>query len=259
MLLAVDVGNTQTSIGLMQDGEVLEHWRIATVLRRTADEIAGLLAGFFSLGEWEPREAISEVGIASVVPQLTTQWAEMSEKRLGVKPFVVGPGMRTGLRILLRNPTEVGADRVVNAVAGSELYGVPVIIVDFGTSTNFDVVNSEGDYIGGAIAPGIEVSMDALAEHAAKLVNIDLADPPRAVGRDTVEAMQVGAIYGFAGQVDGIVRAIWDELGVRAKVVATGGLASLIARHTVTIAAVDPLLTLRGIELMLRRQDVRRP
>jgi type III pantothenate kinase len=258
MLLAVDVGNTQTAIGLMDAGRVVEHWRIATIRHRTSDEIAGLLAGFFSFQEWQPRGVIDEVAIASVVPRLTSQWVDMSERRLGVTPFVVGPGMRTGMRILLKNPTEVGADRIVNAVAGYERYGAPVIVVDFGTSTNFDVVNQDGDYIGGAIAPGIEVSMEALTTRAAKLVKIDLAEPPNAIGRDTIEAMQVGAVYGFAGQVDGIARAIRGELGVEAKVVATGGLAPLIGRYTTTISDIDPYLTLRGIELMLRRQDPRR-
>lgn len=255
MLLAVDVGNTQTALGLMEEGRIVEHWRIATVRHRTADEIAGLLAGFFLLQGWQPSDVIDEVGIASVVPRLTTQWADMSTKRLGIVPFVVGPGMRTGMRILLKNPAEVGADRIVNAVAGFERYGAPVIVVDFGTSTNFDVVNDDGDYIGGAIAPGIEVSIEALTTRAARLIKIDLAEPQSAVGRDTIEAMQVGAVYGFAGQVDGIAGAIRRELRADVKVVATGGLASLISRYTSTISEVDPYLTLRGIELMLHRQQ----
>jgi type III pantothenate kinase len=254
MLLAVDVGNTQTAIGLLDGGEFVDHWRIATVRHRTGDELAGLLVGFFSLHDARPADLVDEVGIASVVPRLTTQWAEMCRRRLGVEAFVVGPGMRTGMRILIRNPAEVGADRIVNAVAGAEFHGRPVIVVDFGTSTNFDVVNAHGDYVGGAIAPGVEVSMEALTTRAAKLIKVDVAEPGRGIGRDTVEALQVGAVYGFAGQVDGIVAAIRDELGEAAPVVATGGLAELIARHTATISTVDPLLTLKGIELVLRRQ-----
>ncbi len=257
MLLVVDVGNTQTVIGLMDGGTVVDHWRIATVRHRTGDEIAGLLAGFLSLHDWRPRELIDEVGIASVVPRLTMQWVDMCEKHLDVTPFVVGPGTRTGMRIAMKNPTEVGADRIVNAVAGRETYGSPVVIVDFGTSTNFDVVDADGDYVGGAIAPGVEVSMEALTTRAAKLIKVDISEPEHAIGKDTTEAMQAGAVYGFAGQVDGIARAIWAELGEEAKVVATGGLAPLIARHTATISAVDTFLTLRGIELIMRRQQAR--
>jgi type III pantothenate kinase len=254
VLLAVDVGNTQTAIGLLDGGEVVDHWRIATVRHRTGDELAGLLVGFFSLHDARPADLVDEVGIASVVPRLTTQWVEMCRKRIGVEAFVIGPGMRTGMRILLKNPAEVGADRVVNAVAGAELYGRPLIVVDFGTSTNFDVVSAEGDYVGGVIAPGVEVSMEALTTRAAKLTKVDITEPDHRIGRDTAEAMQVGAVYGFAGQVDGIVAAVRDELGEAAPVVATGGLAELIARHTTTISAVDPFLTLKGIEILLRRQ-----
>jgi type III pantothenate kinase len=257
MLLVVDVGNTQTVIGLMDGEEIVDHWRIATVRHRTGDEIAGLLVGFLALHGWRPRDVIDEVGIASVVPRLTMQWTAMCDKHLGLTPFVVGPGTRTGMRIAMKNPTEVGADRIVNAVAGCEAYGAPVVIVDFGTSTNFDVVNADGDYIGGAIAPGVEVSMEALTTRAAKLIKIDIAEPEHAIGKDTTEAMQAGAVYGFAGQVDGIARAIWAELGVEAKVVATGGLAPLIACHTTTISAVDQFLTLRGVALIMRRQQAR--
>jgi type III pantothenate kinase len=200
---------------------------------------------------------IDEVAIASVVPRLTMQWTEMCERHLGLVPFVVGPGTRTGMRIAMKNPTEVGADRIVNAVAGRERYGAPVVVVDFGTSTNFDVVNADGDYVGGAIAPGIEVSMEALTTRAAKLIKVDMAEPEHAIGKDTTEAMQAGAVYGFAGQVDGIVQAIWAELGTKARVVATGGLAELIAPHAKSISEVDLFLTLRGLELILRRQTAR--
>ena len=254
MLLVVDVGNTQTVIGLVEGGEVVNDWRIATVRHRTGDEIAGLLQGFFSLQDLRPVDAIDEVGIASVVPRLTMQWVEMCEKHLGVTPFVVGPGARTGMRILMKNPSEVGADRIVNAVAAYERYGGPCIVADFGTATTFDVVSREGDYLGGAIAPGIEVSLEALTTRAAKLIKVELVAPEHAIGKSTTEALQAGAVYGFAGEVEGIVHAIRKELGERARVVATGGIAVLIAEHTEVIAEVDPFLTLRGIELVMRRQ-----
>jgi type III pantothenate kinase len=257
MLLVVDVGNTQTVIGLLDGGTIAGDWRIATVRHRTSDEMAGLLQGFFSLLGERLKDTVDEVAIASVVPRLTAQWVKMSEKHLGIAPFVLGPGVRTGMRILLKNPAEVGADRIANAVAGLETYGAPVIVVDFGTSTNFDVVNAAGDYLGGSIAPGVEVSMEALTTRAARLINVDVSEPGRAIGRDTTEAMQSGAVFGFAGQVDGIAEAIRAELGVAAPVVATGGLAALIAPHSHTISSVDPALTLRGIELILRRQPTR--
>ena len=254
MLLVVDVGNTQTVIGLIEAGEVAHHWRLATVRHRTGDEIAGLLQGFFSLIGLRARDEIDEVGIASVVPRLTLQWTEMCEKHLGVTPFVVGPGARTGMRILMKNPAEVGADRIVNAVAAFERYGGPCIVADFGTATTFDVVSREGEYLGGAIAPGIEVSLEALTTRAAKLIKVELVAPEHAIGKSTTEALQAGTVYGFAGEVEGIVHAIWKELGERARVVATGGIAELIAGHTDVISEVDPFLTLRGIELVMRRQ-----
>ncbi|HMK93424.1 MAG TPA: type III pantothenate kinase [Thermoleophilia bacterium] len=254
MLLVIDVGNTQTVIGLLDDGAIVADWRLATVRHRTADELAGLLQGFFSLLGERLRDTVDAMAVASVVPRLTAQWVTMGEKHLGLTPFVVGPGIRTGMRLLLKNPTEVGADRIANAVAGLEAYGAPVIVVDFGTSTNFDVVNADGDYVGGSIAPGVEVSMEALTTRAARLTKVDITEPAHAIGRDTLEAMQSGAVYGFAGQVDGIAEAIRVELGTEAPVVATGGLASLIAPHSRTISVVDPTLTLRGIELIMRRQ-----
>jgi type III pantothenate kinase len=255
MLLAVDVGNTQTVIGFLHGRDVVDRWRMATVRHRTGDEMAGLLQGFFSLRGMRVTAEVREVGIASVVPRLTLQWVDMCRSRLGIEPFVVGPGTRTGMRIAMKNPTEVGADRIVNAVAAVETYGTPIVVVDFGTSTNFDVVNTDGEYVGGAIAPGVEVSMEALTTRAARLIKVDIVEPDHAIGKDTIEAMQAGAVYGFAGQVDGIARAIWDELGMRTKLVATGGLATLIAPHSTTISEVDPDLTLRGIELMMRRQQ----
>jgi type III pantothenate kinase len=255
VLLVVDVGNTQTHIGLSDGGEITGEWRLATVRHRTADEIAGLLQGFFSLMGMRVREAVDEVGVASVVPRLTQQWVEMCRKHLGVEAFVVGPGARTGMRILMKNPAEVGADRIANAAAAFETYGGPCIVADYGTATTFDVINAEGDYIGGVIAPGIEVSLEALTTRAAKLIKVEVAEPEHAIGKSTTEALQSGAVYGFAGEIEGIVHAIWKELGENVQVVATGGLAELIARHTDVISSVDQLLTLRGIELVMRRQQ----
>ena len=254
MLLAVDVGNTQTVIGLIDGGTIVDDWRIATVRHRTGDEIAGLLAGFLGMHGDVPREIIDEVAIASVVPRLTTQWVEMSEKHLDIEPFVIGPGVRTGIKILIKNPAEVGADRIVNTVAAFEKYGGPCIVVDFGTATTFDIVSADGDYLGGVIAPGIEVSMEALTTRAAKLTKVDLVEPEHVIGKSTVECLQSGAVHGFSGQVEGIVAAIRGELGEQAPVIATGGLAAMIARHTACIAEVDQHLTLRGIETILRRQ-----
>jgi type III pantothenate kinase len=255
MLLVVDVGNTQTHIGVIDGGAVVDEWRIATVRHRTSDEIAGLLQGFFSLQGRRLKEVVDEVGIASVVPRLTQQWVEMCRKHLDIEAFVVGPGARTGMRIATRNPSEVGADRIVNAVAAYETYGGPCIVADYGTATTFDVISAEGDYIGGAIAPGIEVSLEALTSRAAKLIKVELIEPEHAIGKSTTEALQSGAVYGFAGEVEGVVHAIWAELGEKVRVVATGGLAEMIARHTDVIETVDQLLTLRGIEIVMRRQQ----
>lgn len=255
MLLAVDVGNTQTHVGLLRGDEVVADWRLATVRHRTCDEIAGLLQGFFALRNMALTEAIDEVGIASVVPRLTQQWVGMCAKHLRIEPFVVGPGIRTGMRILIKNPVEVGADRIVNTVAAFEKYGGPCIVADYGTATTFDVVSKEGDYVGGVIAPGIEVSLDALTTRAAKLVNFELAAPSSAIGRSTTEALQSGTVYGFAGEAEGIVRAIREELGSAARVIATGGLAAFVSKYTTVIDVVDPFLTLEGIAFVMRRQS----
>lgn len=255
MLLAVDIGNTQTHLGLLRDGEVAGEWRLATVRHRTGDEIAGMLHSFLALRALTPAATIDAVGIASVVPQLTQQWVEMAAKHLGRETFVVGPGMRTGMRIAIKNPVEVGADRIVNAVAAYAKYGGPCIVADYGTATTFDVVSAEGDYLGGVIAPGIEVSLEALTARAAKLMTVELAAPPHVIGKSTTEALQSGAVYGFAGSTAGVVGAIREELGVRAQVVATGGLAAMIARYAGVIDVVDPYLTLQGIGILMGRQQ----
>ena len=179
----------------------------------------------------------------------------MCAKHLGLTAFVVGPGVRTGMRIRTHNPAEVGADRIVNAVAAYETYGGPCIVVDYGTATTFDVISGEGDYLGGVIVPGVEVSLEALTTRAAKLIKVELVEPERAIGKSTIEALQAGVVYGVAGEAEGVVRAIWAELGRKCPVIATGGMADLIARHSRVFEKVDQSLTLRGIEIVMRRQQ----
>ncbi len=245
-LLAVDVGNTNTVFGRYEGDELAEHWRVATEAHRTGDELGALLRSFLDL------DALSGICLSSTVPRLVREYEQLAE-RAGKRLLVVGPGMRTGIPIRYDNPHEVGPDRIVNAVAASERYGAPCIVVDFGTSTNFDIVSPEGEYVGGVLAPGIEISMEALFARAARLVKVDFTEPPTVIGKSTAAALQSGLVYGFAGQVDGIVAAVRRELGVDAQVIATGGLAELIAPHAHTIERVDPFLTLDGLRLVWAR------
>ena len=254
MLLAVDVGNTQTVLGLYDGDRLREHRRVATESRRTGDELGVLLAGLLDL------DGVDGICLSSTVPALVRAYEEFAAGWAGVPLLVVGPGVRTGIPIRYDDPREVGPDRIVNAVAAAARHGSPCIVVDFGTSTNFDVVSAEGEYVGGVLAPGIEVSMDALFARAARLTKVDFAEPPSVIGKTTASALQSGLVYGFAGQVDGIVEAIRGELGADARVVATGGLAELIAPHAHTVTAVDPFLTLEGLRLVWERnRDVPTP
>jgi type III pantothenate kinase len=243
-LLAVDVGNTQTVFGLFDDGELVENWRVATEAQRTGDELGALVGRFIDLG------SINGICLSSTVPALIREYEVLAERWATAPLLVLGPGVRTGIPMRYDDPREVGPDRIANAVAAKERYGAPCIVVDFGTSTNFDVVSQEGEYVGGVLAPGIEISMEALFQRAARLVKVDYVEPPSAIGRTTATALQSGVVYGFAGQVDGIVAAIRRELGVDAQVVATGGLVELIAPHSQTIETIDPLLTLEGLRLV---------
>src|SRR5213078_2845368 len=228
-LLAIDVGNTQTALGLFESGELAKRWRLSTEPQRTGDELGLFLGGLVELA------SLDGICLASTVPSLLRSYEELAAQ-VGAQLLSLGPGTKTGMAIRYDDPREVGPDRIANAVAAHSRYGAPCIVVDFGTSTNFDVVSAAGEYVGGVLAPGIEISMDALFERAARLVKVDFAAPPTAIGRTTATALQSGLVYGFAGQVDGIVGHIRGELADgTAQVVATGGLATLIAPHAKTI------------------------
>ena len=256
MLLAVDVGNTQTVFGVFDDGALTRDWRVATEAERTADEIAALLDRLLELHELQ-LEDVDGVCVSSTVPVLVREYEAFAGRYLDAELLVVGPGVKTGIPILYDNPHEVGPDRIVNAVAARERHGAPCIVVDFGTSTNFDAVSRAGEFVGGVLAPGIETSMDALFARAARLVKVDFSAPAAVSGTTTVGALQSGLVYGFAGQVDGIVERMRGELGEDARAIATGGLADLIAPHSRTIELVDPGLTLEGLRLVweLNRSD----
>ncbi len=246
MLLAVDVGNTQTVFGLFENSELRGHWRVATEPQRTGDELGLLLRGLVDV------ESLDGICLASTVPPLVRAYEELAAAA-GLSLLVVGPGTRTGIPIRYEDPREVGPDRIANAVAAVERYGAPCIVVDFGTSTNFDVVSAEGEYVGGVLAPGIEISMDALFHRAARLFEVGLAEPSTVIAKNTAASLQSGLVYGFAGQVDGIVERIRGELGVEAQTVATGGLADLIVPHARTLERIDSFLTLEGLRIVWER------
>jgi len=247
LLLAIDVGNTSTVFGLFDGAELTEHWRIATERNTSGDELGALYRNFLDLS------GVDGISLSSTVPQLVRSYQEFAARYTSARVLEVGPGVKTGIPIRYDDPREVGPDRIANAVAAAAKYGAPCIVVDFGTSTNFDVVSAEGEYVGGVLAPGIEISMDALFARAARLRKIDFVEPETVIGKTTVSALQSGVVYGFAGQVDGIVDHIRGELGTDAPTVATGGLADLIAPHARTIGQVDPLLTLEGLRLVWDR------
>ncbi|WP_422392995.1 Type III pantothenate kinase [Moorella humiferrea] len=254
MLMVIDVGNTNIVIGIYKEKKLQCHWRLASDRQKTADEyglILRQLAHYQGLG----LEAIKAVAMASVVPTITQTLTMMLKEQFNCQLLVVGPGVKTGMPIRFDNPREVGADRIVNGVAVYELYGGPAIVVDFGTATTFDAISAEGEYVGGAIAPGIGIATDALFARAAKLPRVELIRPPRVIGKNTVACMQAGIMYGFIGQVEGIVSRMKAELGGKALVVATGGLAGLIAHEAQCIDKVDPLLTLEGLRIVYERNS----
>lgn len=249
MLLAIDIGNSNIVLGIYDEERLIACWRAATKAERTTDEYAVLLANFFAQRDVS-FASMDGCIISNVVPPLTLVFLELCERYLDTTPLFVGAGIKTGVRIRYDNPQQLGADRMVNALAAKRLYGTPAIVVDFGTATKFECLSAEGDYLGGAIAPGIGISVEALFRHTAKLPRIELALPPRAIGTNTVTSMQSGVLYGYVGLVEGLVRRLRRELGGQARVIATGGLASVIAAQTPVIETVDPDLTLQGLRLI---------
>jgi len=262
VLVAIDVGNTQTVVGLFGPGdgpagsgpELAYHWRIATVASRTADELAMLIDQLFQLQGLDPEDVITGLAVASVVPRQRTALREMADRWFKVDTVIVEPGVRTGMPIHYDNPKEVGADRIADAVAAYERYGGPTIVVDFGTATTFEVVSERGEYLGGVILPGIEISLEALFARAALLPRVELIEPRSVLAKNTVESVQSGVIYGFAAQVDGLCRRLEDELGP-CQVVATGGLAGLIGPYSAAIEHHEPWLTLEGLRIIFGRNQ----
>lgn len=249
MLLVLDVGNTHTVLGVYREENLLGHWRIRSEPYRTPDEIGVLLRSLFDLAGVRVAE-IHGIAMSSVVPSLTAVFVEMARTYFEQEPLVVGPGMRTAIPIHYEDPREVGADRIVNAVAGYAMYRSSLIIVDFGTATTFDYVNPDGAYMGGMIAPGLTISMEALFARASKLPKVALNRPPRVLGRNTVQAMQSGILFGYASLVDGLIERLTEEVGGNPTVVATGGLAPLVAEQTRHIQHVEELLTLHGLRIL---------
>ena len=266
MLLAIDSGNTQTVDGLFRGHELLDHWRIATVADRTSDELALMVQQFLGFhgfsfaapkldeGELAPaeRQSITGVAMCSGVPRVTAELRQMTERYFGFPALVLEPGVRTGMPILYDNPKEVGPDRIANAVGAYDLYGGPTIIVDFGTATTIEAVSEAGEYLGGAIFPGVEIAMDALFGRAAGLRRVELQPPKHVIGKSTAESIQSGTIYGFSAQVDGLVDRFVAELG-ECTVVSTGGLADLISPHARTVQHYEPWLTLYGLRIIFER------
>jgi type III pantothenate kinase len=249
VLLCIDVGNTNTVLGVFEGAKLLEQWRVQTSQSRTADEWGVLVRQLIFASSLDPGK-VAAIAASSVVPPLGHALERMAERWFGVKPLFIGPGVKTGMPILYENPREVGADRVVNAVAAYSRWKTGLVVVDFGTATTFDAVSPKGEYLGGAISPGIAISMEALFRNAARLPRVEFARPPHVVGRNTVASIQSGLVYGYVGLVDGICERMAAELGFGPKVVATGGLAPLVAGLSRCITEVDEHLTLEGLRLI---------
>ena len=249
MLLAIDAGNTNVVMGVYDGERLVADWRITTPPTWTGDEVAIMLNDLFELRGLKV-DLVHGVVIGSVVPNLTPALEEASIEHLKVRPVIVGPGVRTGIRIAIENPKEVGADRIANTLAAFRKYGGPAIVIDLGTAVTYDAISAAGEYLGGAIAPGVGISLDALLAHTAKLVRVELLAPDAVIGRSTTQAIQSGLLWGFVGQIEGMVRRMTDELGGTAHVIATGGQASMVAGLTHVIDDVDPQLTLEGLRLI---------
>ncbi len=252
LLVAIDLGNTNTVLGVFEGAELRAHWRLATRREQTADEYGILVRNLFASSGLAPA-AIEGVALASVVPPLTPVLVASSKQHLNLEPLVVEPGVRTGMPILYEPPGDVGADRIVNGVAAFAAYGGPVIVVDFGTATTLDVVTRKGEYLGGVICPGVGISADALFQRAARLPRVDVRHPGKVIGRSTVGSIQSGMYFGYAAMVEGLIVRLRAELGEPARVVATGGLAETLAGEIPSIEAVDPVLTLTGLRLIWER------
>ena len=252
MLLVVDVGNTQTHFGTFRGDQLLEHWRFATVRQSTADQLGAALQNLLGLRGLSFEDLDASI-VSSTVPQLEPEWTEMASRYLGHQMHAVGPGTRTGMAIRYDNPREIGADRLVNAVAIRERFGGPAVCVDFGTATTFDVVSAGGDYLGGALMTGIEISLEALSERGARLPRVDLAPPRSVIGRNTIDAIRSGVVYGYAGAIDAILRRLYRELAQQPALIATGGLAQLVVPFTEELSEIDELLTLTGLRLLHER------
>ena len=249
MLLAVDVGNTNVTLALFEGERLIADWRVTSHRERTADELAVELSQLFALRGFD-LDVVTGVVISSVVPNLNPALIEASRRYLNCEPVMVGPGVKTSVRVRYENPKDVGADRIANALAAFSKYGGPVVVIDFGTAVTYDAISAEGDYLGGAIAPGVEISLDALVSHTAMLRRVEAVAPDSVIGRNTITSIQSGLIWGFVAQVEGMVERMIAELGGKATVIATGGQAGMVAGLTHVIQAVDPLLTLEGLRLI---------
>ena len=256
MLLGIDVGNSNIVLGVFDGRELRASWRIHTRIAATTDEYQVLVAGLFSASRLD-LAMIDGVALASVVPPLTAAFADLAQRMFRCSPLVVDAGVKTGVKVRYDSPRDVGADRVVNAAAVCHHYGAPACIIDFGTGTTFDAINAAGEYLGGAIAPGLEISLQALAGRTARLPNVELRPPPGPIGRNTVHAMQSGLVFGYVALVEGMVARFRGELGPRMRVIGTGGLADVIAAETTVIEYIDPWLTLKGLRIVydLNRDD----